>query len=203
MLNATCQPGACLALSFTFMLTGILAPSAYAQSDPPVMLIVLKNQPIRKIVQGVDSQSARWRKFAEHEVRRAPVPMKAYAQQHLNAELLAESNEVIAQMKTATGPEQDMLADRLTGLGATVTRRYAGFNVLEAQIPDSALEAVKQDPAVARVVPAGENRKFFEAFEKGLSDPTQHAEISRLMRSRKCSCGSGKPAQANTLVARK
>jgi hypothetical protein len=65
-----------------------------------------------------------------------------------------------------------MLAGRLTGLGATGIRHYSALNMLEAQIPDAALAAVKEDPAVAEVIPVGANQKLLDDIEQGLTDPT-------------------------------
>src|SRR5258708_39000493 len=91
--------GACLAVASTLMLTWRLAPSAHAQtasrqSDPQTMLVVLKNQPARQIVDGLASRPGTPRKLAEEDVDRlhaqagVPEQMKLDAGQRLMTQLL-------------------------------------------------------------------------------------------------------------------
>src|SRR5713226_7143933 len=67
--------GACLVVALTVTLTWRLAPSAHAQtasgqSDPQTMLVVLKNQPARQIVDSLESEPGTPRKLAEQDVGR-------------------------------------------------------------------------------------------------------------------------------------
>jgi len=152
--------GACLAVALALALPWCLAPSVHAQtasgqSDPQSMLVVLKNQPARQIVNNLESRPGTPSRLAEQDLghlqTQAGVPerMKLDAGQRLLAQLLAERREATAQIKAAIGPEQEMLAGRLTGLGATGIRRYSALNMLQARIPDAMLDVVKQDSAVA------------------------------------------------------
>ena len=104
--------GACLAVALTLTLTWRLAPSAHAQtasgqSDPQTMLVVLKNQPARQIVDSLESRPGTPRKLAEQDVGRlltqagVPEQMKLDAGQRLVTQLLAERREATAQIKAA------------------------------------------------------------------------------------------------------
>jgi hypothetical protein len=176
--------GACLAVTLTLMLTWRLAPSVHAQtasgqSDPQTMLVVLKNQPARQVVDSLESRPGTPRKLAEEDLGRlrahagVPEQMQLDAGQRLVTELLAERREASAQIKAAIGPEQEMLAGRLTGFGATAIRRYTALNMLQARIPDAMLDVVKQDPAVAEVIPVGGHQDLLDQIEQGLSDPQE------------------------------
>jgi Ser-Thr-rich glycosyl-phosphatidyl-inositol-anchored membrane family len=175
-------PSVCLVLALTLMLTWRSTPLAYAQTtsaqaSPTAMLVVLKNQPARQIVDAIVSTSGTARKLAEDDFRRisgqagVPDQMKVDAAQCLLTQIYAQTRQASAEIKAAIGPEQDLLAGRLTGLGATGIQHYTALNMLEAQIPDAALAAVKQDPAVAEVNPVGSNQKLLDTIEQGLSEP--------------------------------
>lgn len=176
--------GACLAVALAFMLTWRLAPSVHAQtasgqSDPQTRLVVLRNQPARQVVDSLESKSGTPRKLAEQDLDRlhaqagVPEQMKLDAGRRLLTQLLAERREATEQIKAAIEPEQQMLAGRLTGLGATGIRRYTALNMLQARIPDAMLDVVKQDSAVAEVIPVGAHQDLLDQIEQGLSDPQE------------------------------
>src|SRR6266853_4170068 len=95
---------ACLAIALALALTWCIAPSVHAQtasgqSDPQTMLVVLKNQPARHIVDSLESRPGTPSKLAEQDFHRlhgqAGVPelVKLKAGRQLVIQLLAERRE--------------------------------------------------------------------------------------------------------------
>src|SRR5258708_39143416 len=104
---------------------------------------------------GLASRPGTPRKLAEEDLDRlhaqagVPEQMQLDAGRRLVTQLLAERREATAQIKASIGPEQEMLAGRLPGLGATRIRRFTALTILQARIPHAMRDVAKQDPAVS------------------------------------------------------
>ncbi len=60
---------------------------------------------------------------------------------------------VAAEAEVAWSASQEALLSRLRLMGATDIRRFRSMNAMSATVPESALEALRRDPLVKRVVP--------------------------------------------------
>jgi subtilisin family serine protease/sugar lactone lactonase YvrE len=124
-----------------------------AQSEAAVaVFIVLDHQPQREIFQRAESANALYRQVAESRVRQAAGATELrHAREAAEAVTLRTRQQAFQAIEQAVGPEQNVLESRLRGLGATRISRYLGVNMLAAEIPASAIDALEADPEIARV----------------------------------------------------
>ena len=150
---------------------GRASPAAVVKIDPRVaqraeseervpVFIVLEHQPQAEIFGQVESASALSQTIAESEVRRLaanglPDPdSHRKAQAAVDAVILETRQRAFEAIERELRPEQDAMASRLAGWGATRIGRYKGVNMLTAEVPGSAIAQLEADPSIAQVFPA-------------------------------------------------
>jgi len=62
------------------------------------------------------------------------------------------------------------MAARLSGLGAANIRHYSAINMLEAEIPASAVDVVTQWQEVAELIPVGSHQALLDQIEQSLTN---------------------------------
>ncbi|HXN48048.1 MAG TPA: S8 family serine peptidase, partial [Bryobacteraceae bacterium] len=146
------------------------SPAAVVKIDPRVtqraeseervpVFIVLEHQPQAEIFAQAESANALSQTIAESEVRRLaanglPDPdSHRKAQAAVDAVILETRQRAFEAIDREVRPEQDAMASRLAGWGATRIGRYKGVNMLTAEVPGSALAQLEADPSIARVFP--------------------------------------------------
>ncbi len=137
-----------------------LRVTARAQSAATVaVFIVLKNQPQASIFQQVEAASALSQEIADSRyqmlaAQAVPGPDElSRAQAAADAVTLDTRRRAFQAIEQAIRPEQDALESRLIGWGASRIWRYTGINMLTAEIPASAIQALEADSSIAEVAP--------------------------------------------------
>ena len=121
---------------------------ALTEATIPV-LIVLAEQPQAELFREAEGANALYQEMADSRVSQLiqqqfpDAGQLRQARDEADAVTLRTRQQAFQAIDRAIGPEQDALAGRLAGWGATRISRYRGINMLAAEIPASAIAALE------------------------------------------------------------
>ena len=144
-------------------------------SDATPMLVVLKDQPAKRILAQLAARRGGTRSPDERDLRSlarqpgGPDQLKIDAGQRVLTARQAEFARATTEIQAAVALQQSALTGRLIGLGATGIRPYTALNMLEATISPSARDVLSQDDAIAELVPVGLHQQLLDGIERTLN----------------------------------
>ena len=134
----------------TAIATALLALCFASAQQPLPVLVLLKDQPHREIVERLERAAALRYSIAEGEYLSAITPEGRLAARRRLDEVIAETRRLaLREIETIIRASQDAVAARLAGLGAAAIQRYSAVNLIGASVPAAALPALSADPLVA------------------------------------------------------
>ena len=123
------------------------------------VLIVLTDQPHADALRKAEKAFAQRKRVAQTEVNRlgelgtAAEAEFRKARVRLDDVVVATRQAAAAEVKRRIGPQQEAVSSRVKSLGGNVLTRYTMVNMLAAEIPVRALDALEADPDIVSVVP--------------------------------------------------
>jgi len=121
------------------------------------VFIVLRDQPHRQVLDRYEGPARLRLQVLEGryaELSRQILPSEAQlslARGELEREMLDVRQAAFREIEALIRPEQDQVAALLTRLGARNIRRYTAINMLAAETPAAAIDALAAHPAVAEI----------------------------------------------------
>lgn len=133
--------------------------SKLASSDTVSVMIVLRNQPQREIVERVEGALALYRGLAEEEYARllkqpatASLQLRQ-ARQRVDEIVLEGRRRAMDEIEQEIGLEQKLKMTQLEAAGASRLTRFLTHNMIAAEVPVRLLESLAADPDIAEVFP--------------------------------------------------